>query len=215
MADIFYSAISGGTDFHCNVIDRDFRIVWHNIVPNEARRTGQFCFEFYQKRKERCAECPVATVFDSGKTCTLERERYERLPNGLPRWGEIRAHPIFDPDGKVEFALTIGFDITGRKSDLARQEKYITSLERRLRGLLEIRTGFEHAPPPNITPARLTRRELTVLKLMAEGFSNSEISKILSVSPHTVKSHTIHIFNKLGVNDRTEAAMVAARLGLF
>jgi len=215
MADVFYAAISRGTDFHCNVIDRDYRIVWHNHVPNEARKTGQYCFEFYQKRSARCAECPVAVVFASGESCTLERRRYERLPNGLPRWGEIRAHPIFDPNGLVEFVLTIGFDITGRKSDLARQEKYMLNLERRLRALLEIPSDSAAGLTRKSTPDRLTRRELTVLKLMAEGFSNSEIAGILSLSPHTVKSHTIHIFNKLGVNDRTEAAVAAARLGLI
>jgi DNA-binding NarL/FixJ family response regulator len=46
---------------------------------------------------------------------------------------------------------------------------------------------------------------------MAEGFTNPEISELLSISHHTVKSHVVHIFNKLGVNDRTQAAVWAAR----
>jgi len=57
----------------------------------------------------------------------------------------------------------------------------------------------------------LTGREVEVLRLMAEGFTNPEISEILSISHHTVKSHVVHIFNKLGVNDRTQAAVWAAR----
>ena len=57
----------------------------------------------------------------------------------------------------------------------------------------------------------LTARELEVLRLVAEGRTNPEISRILSISSHTVKSHMVHIFNKLGVNDRTRAAVWAAR----
>ncbi|MCP4108975.1 MAG: response regulator transcription factor [Desulfobacteraceae bacterium] len=50
-----------------------------------------------------------------------------------------------------------------------------------------------------------------MLRLVAEGSTNTEISEILSISPHTVKSHVVHIFNKLGVNDRTQAAVWATR----
>ncbi len=48
-----------------------------------------------------------------------------------------------------------------------------------------------------------------MLKLIAEGYSNNEIAACLFISAHTVKSHTINIFNKLNVNDRTKAAVVA------
>ena len=41
-----------------------------------------------------------------------------------------------------------------------------------------------------------------------------EISTHLEISPHTVKSHVIHIFNKVGVNDRTQAAVWATRQNL-
>lgn len=57
----------------------------------------------------------------------------------------------------------------------------------------------------------LTPRETQVLRLLAEGASNPDISGRLNISPHTVKSHVIHIFNKLNVNDRTQAAVWAVR----
>lgn len=57
----------------------------------------------------------------------------------------------------------------------------------------------------------LTAREVEVLELVATGATNTEISKRLFISPHTVKSHIIHIFNKLGVNDRTQAAVTAIK----
>lgn len=61
----------------------------------------------------------------------------------------------------------------------------------------------------------LTPRELEVLAFMGKGNTNPEISKALGISPHTVKSHVIHIFNKLGVNHRTQAVVWAARQGLI
>ena len=61
----------------------------------------------------------------------------------------------------------------------------------------------------------LTYREIQVLRFVAEGATNNEISDSLSISPHTVKSHVIHIFNKLGVNDRTQAAVWATRNGVI
>lgn len=63
--------------------------------------------------------------------------------------------------------------------------------------------------------AILTKRELQVLKLIAQGFTNPEISEQLFVSPHTVKSHVVHIYEKLGVNDRAQAAVFASRYKLI
>lgn len=57
----------------------------------------------------------------------------------------------------------------------------------------------------------LTNRETEVLRLMADGYSNPDISKKLDISPHTVKAHVIHIFNKLNVNDRTQASVWAVQ----
>jgi DNA-binding NarL/FixJ family response regulator len=58
---------------------------------------------------------------------------------------------------------------------------------------------------------KLSGREAEVLRLITEGFTNKEIAQILTVSQNTVKSHVVHIFNKLGVNDRTQAAVWAAQ----
>ncbi len=58
---------------------------------------------------------------------------------------------------------------------------------------------------------KITAREAEVLRLITEGFTNKEIAEILKVSHNTVKSHVVHIFDKLGVNDRTQAAVWAAQ----
>ncbi|ALF51621.1 NagC family transcriptional regulator [Nostoc piscinale CENA21] len=62
--------------------------------------------------------------------------------------------------------------------------------------------------------ANLSTRELEVLKLMVEGLSNPEIAERLYLSPNTVKTHVRGIMNKLAVDDRVQAAVVALRSGL-
>lgn len=64
----------------------------------------------------------------------------------------------------------------------------------------------------------LTRRELDVLKLLAEGMFNKEIALKLNISERTVKNHVSNIFKKIDVADRTQAAVFAIRnnlIGLF
>lgn len=57
----------------------------------------------------------------------------------------------------------------------------------------------------------LTKRELDVLRLISKGCSNKKISDGLSISERTVKNHISHIFRKIDVEDRTQAAVFAIR----
>lgn len=63
--------------------------------------------------------------------------------------------------------------------------------------------------------ARLTERELEVLKALASGGSNARIAKILHISEATVKSHVSNLLSKLDLKDRTEAVAFAWRQGLI
>ncbi len=60
----------------------------------------------------------------------------------------------------------------------------------------------------------LTHREVDVLELVVEGLTNKEIAKQLDISYETVKEHVHHILQKVGVTDRTQAAVWAIRQGL-
>lgn len=67
----------------------------------------------------------------------------------------------------------------------------------------------EQAPHVN-----LTEREIGILRLIAEGRSNKEIAAALSLTEGTIKGYVSTIFDKLGVEDRTQAALYAVRHGL-
>jgi DNA-binding NarL/FixJ family response regulator len=61
----------------------------------------------------------------------------------------------------------------------------------------------------------LSERELEILALIARGASNKEIASQLFIAEGTVKNHVTHILGKLGVRDRTQAALKARELGLL
>ena len=78
------------------------------------------------------------------------------------------------------------------------------------------RQVLQHLSPPSSTgnTANLSQREMEVLKLIVEGYSNPEIASKLYLSANTVKTHVRGIMNKLAVDDRVQAAVVALRSGL-
>jgi DNA-binding NarL/FixJ family response regulator len=96
-----------------------------------------------------------------------------------------------------------------------------------------IRQTFDHSiyfasttnaiPAPQIFAARereeeargLTKREIEILRLAAEGHSNSQLARMLWVTEQTVKFHLSNIYRKLGVANRTEASRWAQRNGLL
>lgn len=96
-------------------------------------------------------------------------------------------YPIVDKEGRL--TSTIELDLPNLDASNVQQQARLTSI--------------------------LTKRELQVLKLLAQGFSNSAISDQLFISPHTVKTHVVHIYEKLDVHDRTQAAVLASRYNLI
>jgi DNA-binding NarL/FixJ family response regulator len=75
--------------------------------------------------------------------------------------------------------------------------------------------GHHEERPKGSPPKPLARRELEVLRLVARGKTNQEIAQELGLSALTVKTYVQRIIAKLGVSDRTQAAVRAAELGLL
>lgn len=83
--------------------------------------------------------------------------------------------------------------------------------ERIIRGL----SGMDAAPPSAPAAEPLSGKELEVLRMMAGGYSNKEISLAVYKSEGTVKNQVSSILAKLGVRDRTQAVLRAINLGLL
>jgi DNA-binding NarL/FixJ family response regulator len=127
-----------------------------------------------------------------------------------------------DPDYLLEAlkAGAAGYVLKG-----ATKREIVTTVRRVLRGesALEpslaaqvLRRLAGEAPRDAPAPAEpLTPREGEVLRLVARGRTNQEIGRELVLSVSTVKTHLEHIIAKLGVSDRTQAAVRAAELGLL
>jgi|HubBroStandDraft_5_1064220.scaffolds.fasta_scaffold165724_2 LuxR family maltose regulon positive regulatory protein len=74
----------------------------------------------------------------------------------------------------------------------------------------------ESSPAPPRVPFRtLTRRELGILQMFAEGMSNKRIAQSLGIAPETVKSHAKNIFIKMASRTRAQAAARARAIGIL
>jgi DNA-binding NarL/FixJ family response regulator len=74
--------------------------------------------------------------------------------------------------------------------------------------------GTDEGQPHRRPASMLTQRETDILGLLSEGRSNRDISRALYLSEKTVKAHLAAIFRKLGVSNRTQAAMAAVAMGI-
>ncbi|PCF71397.1 DNA-binding response regulator [Staphylococcus delphini] len=98
-------------------------------------------------------------------------------------------------------------------------EALMTSIETVLQGDKVIHKDAQQVMDTVITKPhmlnKLSKRETEVLKEMAKGKTNKEIAETLFVSEKTIKTHVSHIFSKLEVTDRTQAAIYAMENHLF
>jgi DNA-binding NarL/FixJ family response regulator len=103
--------------------------------------------------------------------------------------------------------------VAGIRSIASGDSLLAPSVTRRL-----IQEYVRRPPDPLRTPspalARLTEREVEVLRMMARGHSNAEIATEFVVSETTVKTHVAHVLAKLGVRDRVQAVVFAYESGL-
>jgi DNA-binding NarL/FixJ family response regulator len=78
-----------------------------------------------------------------------------------------------------------------------------------------LKTVAQHATKTEAGEHALTEREIDVLRLVAQGFSNPQIAQQLNITINTVKVHLRNILDKLQVDNRTQAAAYAVRSGLL
>ncbi len=139
-----------------------------------------------------CRECGFTTCMAFAAALAQSKLGPDKCPYFAEPISENAIYPVYDSDGNLISTVSIEID-SPKKADRGRKDKVSLKIST---------TGVQ---------ANLTPRELEVLGFVAKGATNTQISTKLSISHHTVKSHVVHIFNKLGVNDRTQAAVWAAQ----
>lgn len=103
-------------------------------------------------------------------------------------------------------------------SKAALPQDIVGSLQEVAQGKRVLLTRRGRASPPRCDQSEallLSERQLEVLRALCEGCSNKEVAQRLQIAEKTVKAHVGAIFDKLGVVNRTQASMLARRLGLF
>ncbi|WP_307871825.1 AAA family ATPase [Micromonospora sp. U21] len=145
----------------------------------------------------------------------------------LPAWRAAveawRADGQPYPLGRALLALAEAAAAAGERDEVAAAVTEATEIARRLgatplaeaAATLARRVGLRGAGQAGPGVDLLTSREREVLRLVAEGHSNSRIAERLFISPKTASVHVSRIIAKLGVTNRGEAAAVAHRLGLL
>lgn len=133
-----------------------------------------------------CRECGYATCMAFAAALSQERTTADCCPGLTRPMVQQAVYPVVDKQGNLRSTVAVNINAgETREEELGN-------------------------PPPDL----LSPRELEVLRLLSRGATNLEIAGELQISPHTVKSHVIHIFNKLAVDDRTQAAVWATRHNL-
>jgi DNA-binding CsgD family transcriptional regulator/ArsR family metal-binding transcriptional regulator len=177
--------------------------------------------------KSNCRSCGYATCMAFAAALRNGEVAPDSCPDFASPINVRKIYPVFDEKGNLSSTVTIDID-TMEETAAGRPENRLVPTDPNMKVSDRSRRSPPDSPAGgNIvedvmmaelseadmemgTPP-LTRREIQVLKYITGGATNIEIADHLCLSPHTVKSHVIHIFNKLGVNDRTQAAVWATR----
>ena len=159
-----------------------------------------------------CRACGFSTCMAFAAALARGRALADACPHLVAPMSEAAVYPILDSRGNLVDTISLPINTVDLKNRIQVQEDRIRSLEERL-GTAD--TAVPLSPPPVQSEFHLTEREIQVVELIAQGYTNNEIGNQLFISPHTVKSHMINIFNKLNVCDRTQAAVLACRSGLI
>jgi DNA-binding CsgD family transcriptional regulator/PAS domain-containing protein len=195
----------------------------------EGRRLGLDHIEqlevFEPRTRRRLAPHELPTARALRGEYVVDREVGVKLPDSdLHAWVRISAVPLRAPDQVICGAVAIFTDVSRERqllhnlhlsaSENTRLMAELQEAQQRHQELLaSLRPAESAASPATLVSGRLSAREREVLARIGRGETNRQIGAALGLSAGTVKKHVEHILRKLGVTDRTHAAVRAAELG--
>jgi DNA-binding NarL/FixJ family response regulator len=150
-----------------------------------------------------------------------------RMPrmDGVAATGKIKAeHPeiqilvltTYETDADILRAVEEG--ATGFLLKDASEENLFDAIRQTARGETPLAPGVAARLVRRLRETadeQLSSREIEILQLVAQGMNNKQVGRNLLISESTVKAHMLHIFEKLGVTDRTAAVTTALRRGII
>jgi DNA-binding NarL/FixJ family response regulator len=156
----------------------------------------------FQRNLRRARETPAASVVPrpAGNGLPVEPPS-DSDPPGAAAEAALRCAQEYDVGGSTALHWAV---VGCARATLAVAEE----LRRNREGLLSNAQKAALAPP-------LSSRELEILTLIADGRTNEEIGKQVSLSPFTVRDHATSLFRKLHAKNRTEAVRLAQKFGLL
>ena len=183
-----------------------------NIINQEAdlrvvaeAGNGVEALEAYDRVK------PDVTLLDLRMPVMEGVEVVHRLRERDPR-ARVIVLTTYDTDEEISRALKAGAKAYVLKDISA--DDLVACIRDVLAGKTYLAPAAAAKLAEEVTRVQLTPRELSTLRLMADGKSNKEIANELGISDRTVKTHLGHLFEKLAVTSRTEAIKIATRRGL-
>ena len=149
----------------------------------------------------------LARVIEIGLLAALAQEMKGETVVALDTLGQIVG--LTQPEGHVQIFVESGAPMLHLLRQLVANQPapYLQTL------IAAFPPALQGAAAGLVEP--LSPREMEVLRLIASGLSNKQITTELAVSLNTVKKHTSHIYDKLGVNGRTQAIARARELNLL
>lgn len=177
-----------------------------SIIPSHKKFKPSSALDIFRLLPgSNCRNCGYPTCMAFAAALSRQYTSIVNCPHLARPIEEKATYPVYDKQGNVIKTVSFNINSDCLHQKVSLNEARIQDLQSRLVAI-EKGNDADFDAANSALPAPLTKREAEVLRLIACGSTNKEISADLQISQHTVKSHVIHIFNKIGVNDRVQAS---------
>jgi len=184
------------------------------LTPNHKKFKPVSALDIYRLLPgSNCRDCGFLTCMAFAASLSRGHTSMVKCPHLANPMEEKATFPVYDENGGIVRTISLDINTTCLRRKISQKQAHIKALEAQV-SAFERRRQADIALANAQLPTPLTPREIEVLRWITKGATNNEISRQLDISPHTVKSHVIHIFNKIGVNDRAQASAWGALNGV-